>query len=158
MLKASVSAADSAHVETRERVTGVERVGGVEAEQRVEVDVAGWRYQRVGDRARGDGAVGCGDVGSGGVDVLVPVAQVEHVVDRSHCRQARVSAAGGWVDTGNGELGIGQAEEAGNRLVALDAPQFGAAGGVVDVEVLSSERQAERRSATEFQQRGEVVS
>ena len=56
------SAADSAHVETRERVTGVERVGGVEAEQRVQVDVAGWRYQRVGDGARG-AAVGCGDSG-----------------------------------------------------------------------------------------------
>ena len=141
-------AADSANVETGEGVTGVERVRCVEAEQRIQVDVAGRRHQRVGNAAARDR----------GVHVLVPVAEVEHVVDGSHRRQVRVSGAPGRVDTGNGELGNGQAEEAGDRLVALDAPQFGAAGGVVDIEVLSCERQPERRSATELQQRGEVVS
>src|ERR1700733_6018153 len=149
---------------TGEGVARVQPLHGVE--QRAQVDVPEWRHERVGDGVgRGSGA---GDVG---VDVLEPAAEVEDVVNRSHCRQIR-GRAGDAVDS---ELRVGQAEQIGHGLTGVDASNLSGArsGAVVDVEVLrrkryrtkagaKAERTAadlqERRSSSELDDRVEALA
>src|SRR6202020_3621231 len=67
---------DGAVGQTGAGVARLQRRGGVDtAEQRVEVDVAVRRDQRVGD-----GVTSANGAGDRGVDVVVPVAEVEGVI------------------------------------------------------------------------------
>ncbi len=127
------------------------RTASMTGDQVAQVDVAERRHQCVGD------GVGCAvQTRDRGVDILHPATEVEHVVDRSRCRQGPVNGTGvgeragvsGYVErgtaTGDGELGVGEPEQVRHLVVSDDAADLGSSA-VVDVEVLLRQRQSDAR-------------